>query len=401
MKQYYYFAVDNGDRNKTGQIFADDLGAAAELLVARGLVPIKISDTKISDLVSTRVASTLSDGDLIELFTQIRVFLDAGLPIDRACSLLSRTARSNALQNVASVVNVSLRDGATYADAFAIAVPNAAPHISVLLRAGEASGQLAKVLNRISLQLERGKKLKSLVVSALLYPSFVLATAIGAFVLISTLLVPQLQELFSGSQKQVPFAVQMLIMFNQLLHFGAVPFIGLAIMTATFSALKGGSAKKRGVRAVLFVANLFGGLGRKSDVAQFARLTGELLENGIVLDEAIDLASAAITDSRLSADFGAFRTGLREGNRLSHLMSRTKSCPLILTELVGVGEEASELPKMLIKAADTLDAELEMRLEKLKALLAPSLTLVIGVFVGAIVYLLLSALLSINDLAGL
>jgi general secretion pathway protein F len=405
MPRYRYEAVD-----ATGEVLRDALEAASseaavEQLRDQGLLPLSVVEAKGGllggglgqPLFSQR--RTLSRKMIMRLTQQLSSLLHAGMPLDRALTILIGVAEDEPAQALLTRVQEKVRGGSSLADAMEMQGAFSRFYLN-MIRAGEAGGALDVVLKRLTEFLERSQALRETVTSALIYPMILLSVSALSVIVLLTFVVPQFQRLFADAGKALPLATQIVIAtgdgFRNYWWVGAI-LIGLA-MVAMRQQLSHPESRTRWDRWFLRLP-LFGDLIAKVETARLARTLGTLLGNGVSLLSALAIVRETLTNQVLIAELGEVAEHVKTGRGLADPLLEAGGFPKLAVQMIRVGEETGQLQEMLLQVADTYDAEVGTAVKRMLTLLEPALILGLGVIIAGIIMSILVAILSLNELA--
>ena len=349
-----------------------------------------------SDITSRRVRAQ----DIALMTREFATLMAAGVALDRALAILVGLAGKPALCAVLADVRQRVEGGASIADALASRGDAFPPFYVNMIRAGEASGQLGVVLDRLAEFLERARELSATVRSALVYPAVLVAMAGLSLVIVLTVVLPEFEPVFAEAGRDLPTATQVVRVFGRLTrdYWWAVVAGALAAWALIRRDLAAADGRARWHGLVLRLP-VIGPLRRKIAFARFARMLGTLLANGVGVLQALALARDVTGNEVIARAVTEVAVAVREGGGLAGPMARAQVFPRLGTDLIGVGEESGHLEDMLLKAADIFDAEVKQSIDRAVALLVPVLTIGLGALIAAIIGSVLVAILSVNELA--
>jgi general secretion pathway protein F len=399
MSRFRYRAVSASGEVRDDVIEAASEQAAVDALRANGLRPIRLAvggpGLRIGLL---RAARYLAPGDVAIVSRQIATLLEAGLPLERALQITTELLGGASAQAFGQVLE-HVRGGKSLADALTAQGGFSRFYIS-LVRAGEASGTLDQVLLRLAEHQERAIALQDEIQSALIYPMIVVLLAVASVALMFTVVVPQFRPIFENAGDRLPLAPRIVLSIsNAAENHGAV--VGLVLLLAV-AALRFALADPRirdRVDAFVLRLPVVGALVVMAEMARFARALGILLKNGVTTVAAMTIAREAVSNAAFAQIVGAIAASLRIGHGLWQPMQAAGMFPPIALHLVRVGEETGRLDDMLIKIAAILDSDIQRAVKRLMAVLVPALTIILGIVVAATVGSVLTAILSVYDLA--
>jgi general secretion pathway protein F len=400
MSSFRYRAVSASGEIREDIIEAANERAAADALRANGLMPIRLAagrDSRRNDL--RRTARHLAPSDIAIASRQVATLLEAGLPLERALQITTELLSGPAGLAFGQALD-HVRSGKSFADALAAQGGFGRFHIS-LVRAGEASGALDEVLVRLAEHQERVVALRDEVQSALIYPMIVVLLAVASVAVMFTVVVPQFRPIFENAGDRLPIPAQIVVAISNAAEaHGAVA--GLALAAALVAArFAFADQRLRGrVDALVLRLPVAGAVVVKTEMARFARALGILLKNGVTTVPAMAIAREAVSNAAIGHIIGTIAASLRVGRGLWEPMRSAALFPPIALHLVRVGEETGRLDDMLIKIADLLDAEIQRSVKRFVAVLVPALTILLGLVVAATVGSVLTAILSVYELAS-
>lgn len=405
MPRYRYEAVDAAGETLRDELEAPTPDAAVEQLRDRGLLPLSVSEAKGGlfrgglgqPLFSKRRALSRK---AIGLFTQqLASLLGAGMPLDRALTILIGVAEDEQSKTLLERVQEKVRGGSALADALEAQGAFSRFYLN-MIRAGEAGGALETVLKRLNEFLERSQALRETVTSALIYPTILLTVAALSVIILLTFVVPQFERLFADAGKALPLATQIVIAIgNGFQHYwwAGLLVIGLIVMTVR-RQLSQPENRARWDHWLLRLP-LIGDLIAKVETARLSRTLGTLLGNGVSLLNALTIVRETLSNQVLAVALGEVAEHAKTGRGLAEPLLETGNFPKLAVQMIRVGEETGQLQEMLIQVADTYDSEVQTAVKRLLTLLEPVLILGLGVVIAAIIMSILVAILSLNELA--
>ncbi len=405
MPRYRYEAVDAAGETLRDELEAPTPDAAVEQLRDRGLLPLSVNEAKGGllrgglgqPLFSKRRALSRK---AIGLFTQqLASLLGAGMPLDRALTILIGVAEDEQSKTLLERVQEKVRGGSALADALEAQGAFSRFYLN-MIRAGEAGGALETVLKRLNEFLERSQALRETVTSALIYPTILLTVAALSVIILLTFVVPQFERLFADAGKALPLATQIVIAIgNGFQHYwwAGLLVIGLIVMTVRRQL----SQPENSARwdHWLLRLPLIGDLIAKVETARLSRTLGTLLGNGVSLLNALTIVRETLSNQVLAVALGEVAEHAKTGRGLAEPLLETGNFPKLAVQMIRVGEETGQLQEMLIQVADTYDGEVQTAVKRLLTLLEPVLILGLGVVIAAIIMSILVAILSLNELA--
>jgi general secretion pathway protein F len=336
-----------------------------------------------------------------DFIRELATMLSAGQDLDRALLYMCETASNARVRTMTAGLRDIVRDGGALADALG-RYPRAFSRLHVaMVSAGEASGQLASTLARLADLLERQQRLAASVTSALIYPCLLTIVAIGSIALLLTEVLPQFVPLFEQSGAKLPASTQLLIATGAFVtQYGVFMLLGLAVMVLVARAALRLPRCRLAMDSFLLRVPIAGGLLREVLAARFTRVLGTLLVNGVSLISALGFVRDAVGNRAAMAAVDRAAASARAGGGLALPLAEARVFPLRATHLLRLGEENAELGPMALRAADIHEERTRIALQRIVALLVPAITIIMGIAVAGIVTSLLTAMLSLNDLAA-
>jgi general secretion pathway protein F len=389
-----------------GQIVRDTVSAVSEADVLRllsrdGLMPFEIEVVETGPRQKTRRRKRISTTALTGFCRSMASMVDGGLPVDEALQLVASDQEDRAAATLAAAVREEVIAGMSLADALARIQPSPPDYLIGLVRAGEAGSSLGPVFRRLGVALDNERRLSDGVKSALIYPAVLGVTALASVGLILLVVAPALKPVLTVSGAEAPAAARALIGASDLLRQGWI--WGLMALLAMFLGMSTWSHSDKGrnrLGAWILKLPFVGRTILDMEVARFAATLSALLENGVSIVPALSIARQGIGNPMVDASMEPLIDTVREGGRLSATLLKNELIPPIVAQLAAVGERSGELPAQLMQAAGVLEDRSRRRVDRMTALAAPVLTLVLGVMIGAVVLTLLTAIMSVNDLAA-
>jgi len=401
MPSYAYEACDALGRLERGMVDADSPRGARNALRARGLTPLSVRDAGRGGAEGggARFGKRLSDADLGWLTRQVASLLAARLPLDAALTATMEQAEKRHVVQALAAVRADVRAGHRLAEALATR-PRDFPDIyRALVAAGEESGDLAQVMERLADYIEQRNALRGKVLTAFIYPAIVAVVSVGIVFFLLGYVVPQVIGAFEQTHQRLPLLTRIMVAASGLVRdWGA---IGLAAGAAAFAAwrwsLRAPAARLRWHARVLRLP-LAGRFALEINAARFASTLAILTGSGVSLLRALQAAGQTLTNDRLRAAVDDASARVREGAALAASLQAQKVFPPLLVHLTASGERTGDLAPMLDRAAQTLSAGLERRAMAMTALLEPLMILIMGGVVLVIVLAVMMPIIEINQM---
>jgi len=406
MALFKYEAVDTTGEILKETMEAPDQHTVVQRLRDQGLLPISVEESAGGAALGRSLSLSLSGRRVSQkqvgvLTGQIARLLNAGLPLDRALTILiSISDETDEQRKLLSRIQEQVRGGSALGDALQAQGGVFSRFYVNMVRAGEAGGSLEVVLARLAEFMERSRALRESVTSALVYPLILLTVALLSVILLLTFVVPQFEQLFEDAGEALPFATQVVIVVGEAIR--GYWWVGLlaVFLVVTLIRRQLADPDSRGRWDRLFLRlPLFGDLVAKVEMARFARTLGTLLRNGVAMLTALAIVKETLSNQVMAEAVGEVAENLKAGQSLAEPLMAAGSFPQLAVHMIRVGEETGQLDEMLIQVADTYDGEVQAAIKRMLTLLEPALILGLGVIIAGIIMSILVAILSVNDLA--
>jgi len=373
-----------------------------EQLQSLGHVPIRVDESAAKAGSKRRFQwrrQRVTEENVGIITRELSTLLQAGLPLDRALAILVSLADNDAVAEMLGSVRERVKEGATLADAMEEQGPVFSRFYISLLRAGESSGALEVVLERLADHLESAKEMRNALTSALIYPAILVVVAVVSIFILLGYVVPQFTQMFDGMGEALPISTRITIAVGESLQ--AYGWVLILLVAAAFWFLRRQLADPASAykwHAAALRLPLLGEIVVKMEVARFAHTLSTLLGNGIPLLKSLTIVKDTMGNRVLSHGLERVSGGLKEGQSLADPLSEVPHFPSFAVHMIRVGEESGELEGILHKVAETFDRDTQVTIKRTMTLLEPMLILVLGVVIAAVIISILVAILSINEL---
>jgi general secretion pathway protein F len=398
MPSFRFEAADEAGRIEQGLIEADSARAARTSLRARGLIPLAIDDVARRSTTGWQ-RRRFSESELALATRQLASLLAARLPLANALAATVEGAENPAVREVFAAVRSDVVAGHRLADALAQFPREFSEVYRATVAAGEETGDLAQVMERLAAYIEERQALRGKVLAAFVYPAVVTTVALAIVLFLMTYVVPQVVEVFRQSRQALPWPTRLMLVLSETLRVAGV-WILLGLVAIAFAArrLLARPAVKASWDAFALRLPFVGRMLRAINTARFASTLAILTAAGVPLLRALEAARATITNVLLASAVSDAIASVREGASLARALGGSKVFPPVLIHLAASGEATGELPAMLDRAANNLSREVERRAMLLTTLLDPLLILAMGAVVLGIVLAVLMPIIEINQL---
>jgi general secretion pathway protein F len=405
MPAFEYIAVDSAGRERKGVVEGDTARSVRQTLRDQGLLPMAVGEVSKQETARNRAAFSfrrgLSGTDLALVTRQIATLVHSGLPLDESLLAVSEQTENPRVRNIVMGVRGKVLEGHSLADGLR-EFPHAFSELYVAtVAAGEQSGHLDTVLERLAEYTESRDQLRSRTLAAMLYPIVLFILCSGIVMLMMTYVVPKIVKQFENTKQALPLLTQGLIaLSNFIRNWGLWVLVALVLAAFLFRRwLKDPAARRRFHQWQLRLP-LLGKMIRGNNTTRFARTFSTLTASAVPVLDAMRISGEVITNlpMRDAVDLAAAR--VREGAPIAKSLGATRMFPPMMIHLIGSGESSGELEAMLDRAATNQERELDALLGALVALLGPLMIVTMGALVLLIVIAMLMPIIQLNDLVG-
>jgi general secretion pathway protein F len=404
MGAFEYTALDPGGRSRKGVIEGDTARHVRTLLRERQLLPVTVEAVATRESRRKRgsrfgFARGVSAADLSLMTRQLSTLVRAGLPLEEALLAVSQQTEKPRVQSILLGVRAKVVEGHTLATGLSD-FPRVFPEIyRATVSAGEQSGHLDAVLERLAEYTESREQMRQNLLGAMLYP---LVLTIMCFTIVSILLtyvVPKVVDVFEANHAKLPLATRVLVGVSGFLRsYGLYLLIAIAVVSFVFWRSLKSRDKRRRVHQVLLTLPLMGRILRGVNTASFTRTLSILTASAVPVLDALRIASEVVTNLPMRDAVTEAAARVREGAPIGRSLSSSRLFPPMTVHLISSGESSGQLQTMLERAATNQERELEGLLAALVGLLGPLLIVGMGLFVMGIVFAMLLPIFEMNSL---
>jgi general secretion pathway protein F len=410
MASYSYQALDQNGRTQNGIIQAETERQVVEKLQVKGLVPLafelqqsasEAQDTHPKSVVNSVFVKRLSNADLCQITQQLSTLLQASLPLDDALKAVIEQSHKNVIKTVLNQILARVSEGLALAQALTHHPKSFPAAYVATVAAGEQSGNLAKVLERLATYTEQVQATQSRIQLALIYPSMIMLVALGVLVLLLTYVVPQVIEVIINMDQELPALTIGLISVSGFIKTKGVYLLlfGLLALVAVNFALKKPKIQMT-VHRILLKTPLIGPYLAIFNAARFSKTLALLTASGVSIVDAFKGAQAVVGNLYLRQHINSAGLSIREGSSIFLALKERPILPPIALHLVASGETSGRLAQMLDQAADQLDTQLQRSISVALSLIEPLMMLVMGGLVLVIVMAILLPIFDMNQMVG-
>jgi type II secretory pathway component PulF len=388
MPKFSYQAITETGATTSGEIEAESLESANSILAARGYIPTRVraEQPALSGLQLSHIRERFSPIKAPEviLFTkQFKTMFDAGVAMMNMLGILEQQTENLRLKRILGTMHQDIKEGASLYEAFSKHKKVFSPLYCSMIRAGEASGALPEVLERLIYIIEHEHKVKSDIKSALTYPIIVVVFLFTAFLVLITQVIPKFVNIFKNAGLSLPLPTQIcLLIYRFLSNYWYLILGGVALVILfLFYYLKTEQGKFTR-DTILMRVPLLGPLFVKSAVSRFASIFSILQSSGVDVLDSMDILSGTIGNVAVARELDGIKDSLAEGRGIAGPLGQAKYFTPMLINMVAIGEESGKLENMLRDVAEHYDTEIEYSMKKLSEAIGPLLTVGLAAVVG-------------------
>jgi len=403
MNSYQYIAKDRSGHAVNGIIEGASEAEVLELLHKKELIIISVKETKKKAAGQSQKAKggKIKLDDLVVFSRQLATMIDSGISLVQALGILSEQIENKILKDVVVKVRQDIEAGMSFCDALA-KHPNVFSDLFInMTRAGEASGMLDEVLDRLAGFLEKNAALTRKVKSSLVYPAVVISMAVLITTVLLLKVVPTFKTIFESLGGTLPVPTLILIGVSDALRkffpliLGAVFVGGIA-----FKKYIGTEKGRYQFDATMLKLPVIGMLFRKVAVAKFSRTFSTLVKSGVTVLNALEIVAKTSGNKVLEEAVLNCRTAVRDGEPIAKPLSKSGVFPPMVCRMIAVGEQTGQLEKMLTKIADFYDEQVDAAVSGMTSLIEPLVISFLGIVIGAIVIALFLPIFKITQLVA-
>ncbi|MFV0478782.1 MAG: type II secretion system F family protein [Parahaliea sp.] len=401
MAQFSYRAIGRDGKPVNGTVDAEGLELASRQLRVQGLTLLGIEPG--SGEVVDVVASGKGPGrqEVLSVTSELAVLLRAGLPLDRALKVLIDMSSDPAMTAVLNDLLKAVKGGRALSQALQSHERIFGSFYISMVRAGEASGQLSAVLDRLVSYLENAKANRDSVISALIYPVILLVVAVLSVIFMLGLVVPQFESLFEDMGDALPALTRGVIAGADFIKNWWWLLLLLIVGGGTYLVKWLRSTEGRqSLHRFMLKLPVVGEIVFEFEMSKFARTVGTLLSNGVSLLKAISIAIDTVGNSVVKQSLQVLPPAVKAGRRMSVALDEAGQFTPMVIQMTRVGEESGSLDQMMLELAKVFDDHVQSGVKRGLTLLEPILILGMGALIGLIIIAILMGILSVNDLAA-
>jgi len=398
---FHFRAVASDGKVRSGMLTAENDRSVVNELRRQGLTPVYVGVEQKKGFELTLPSFHRGRRKDVLFFTQeLSTLLNAGIPLDRAISITAELTERRSFRSLVLDVLRVLKGGKSLADSLATHPSHFSDLYVNMVRAGEASGALSQIFDRLA-EFERTRDdLRGYIVSSLIYPALLTLVGIGSIFILLNFVVPRFAMIFSDPRMKIPTPTLLLLETSKLVQtYGGPAAIALAVAIVVFQAYIRTVAGRLWWDGFRLRVPLLGDALRKMETARFARAMSTLVSASVPLVQALGISRGILNNRRIAGSLEGIAQGVKRGEGIAQPLTRSGEFPPLAGHLLAVGEETGHLDAMFHRMADIYDNETRTAIRRFTSLFEPLIILVMGVMVGTLILSLMLAITSINDVA--
>lgn len=403
MTTFFFKAVASDGKLRTGTLVGETEKSVARELARQGLTPVYVGAEQQKTGIDFQWQGFGGGGrrkDVLFFTQELTTLLNSGIPLDKALSIAAEITERQHFREITLEILRMLKGGKAFADCLAAHPAYFSDLYINMVRAGEASGALGPVFERLAEFEKTRDELRSYIIGSMVYPGLLTLVGLGSMFILMYFVVPRFAQIFVEARLQMPLPTLIMVETSRIVRTYGLFFIGGIVVTvaalAAYIRTPGGRLWWDRLRLRIPV---LGVALRKAETARFARAMGTLVANAVPLVQSLGISSKILNNKLMAGTLDGVAQGVKRGEGLAAPLKRTGQFPPLAAHLLTVGEETGKLDVMFHRMADIYEVETRDAIRKFTALFEPVIILVMGIMIGTLILSMLLAIASINDVA--
>ncbi len=404
---FHYRAIAADGKLRTGIITAENTRSVARELQRQGLTPVYVGAEENKALAINLPAFLSGMGgsggkrkDVLFFTQELSTLLNSGVPLDRALSITSELTTKTHFRGIVNDILRAIKGGKSLADALSLHPTYFSDLFVNMVRAGEASGSLGQIFDRLSVFERSRDELRGYIISSMVYPCLLASVGVGAIFVLLDFVVPRFAAVFNDSRMKIPTPTLIMLQLSKVLQdWGGIVILAVIASAALFRFYIGTVNGRLWWDDARLRIPILGDAMRKAETSRFARAMSTLVGNTVPLVQSLQISAGILFNKRMANSLREVAQGVKRGEGIAGPLARTKMFPPLASHLLTVGEETGKLDVMFARMADIYDEETRTAIRRFTSIFEPLVILIMGIIVGALVLSMLIAITSINDVA--
>lgn len=401
MATFFFRAVASDGKLRTGSLTAESDRTVARELRKQGLTPIYVGvEQKKSFDLKLPAFARGSRRDVLFFTQELSTLLNAGIPVDRALSITGELTEKSRFRFIVLDIMRVLKGGKTLADSLATHPEYFSDLYVNMVRAGEASGSLASVFERLA-EFEKSRdELRNYIISSMIYPALLATVGMASIIILLTFVVPKFASIFDDSHLKIPTPTLILLQVSKVVTaYWWMAASVLLVVAVSFRVYTRTTPGRLWWDTLRLKIPLLGIALRKAETARFARSMATLVANSVPLVQSIGISGGILNNRMIAGALIEVAQGVKRGEGIAAPIRKSGVFPPLAAHLLTVGEETGRLDQMFARMAEIYETDTRAAIKRFTAVFEPMVILVMGVMVGALILSMLLAITSINDVA--
>ncbi|MDP3791825.1 MAG: type II secretion system F family protein [Candidatus Omnitrophota bacterium] len=403
MPNFKYAAKDNSGKTVNGSFEAPDRAQAVDTLRKKGLIIVSVDEAlpKFSKSFSLFKGKKIKIDDLVVFSRQLATMVDAGIPLVGALDILGEQMENKTFGAMILKIRNDIETGSSLSDALSKHKKAFSPLFVSMVKAGESSGMLDEILDRLAAYLEKTSALQKKIGSALVYPAVVSGMAVAITLVLLLKVIPIFKEIFAGFGAALPKPTMIMIGISDAIRYYFPAIVGAVVIIAFFAIRFVRTEKGRLVYdSLLLKMPIFGVLFKKVAISKFTRTLSTLIKSGVPILNSLDIVGKTAGNRAIEMAVDTVKNNVREGESVAEPLARSKLFPPMVVRMISVGEQSGQLEKMLTKIADFYDEQVDAAVSGLTSLIEPLIIAFLGIVIGTVVICMFLPIFKVTSIMG-